>query len=234
MNTWMKEFISQCLTCVPSSAYRRRLEQELEDHLSALACFLEKEGLSSSQAQASALEHMGDPRSLSAAYLDQWRRHICTPRYVLKQLGAGCLVMGLAYLGILLTLGLTGITYDAAPGLSLAGSPLLTAGMGCLLFLLPFSLGAVSLKQRFRGHPRPGVMILAGLLLAWLGEKLAICSLSALIYGIPLWELGPLLKRIGGSGDPTAPWFTPAYLLLTLVGCLPLALLPSRPTAHHP
>ena len=114
---------------------------------------------------------------------------------------------------------------DAAPGLPMAGNPALTGAVGCALFLPPFSLGAFWLTRRFLGHSHPRLLVLTGLLLAWLGQLCALLLLGTLFYGMPLLEPAPLLAQISGGGDPIAPWFTPTYRWLTLAGCGLLSLL---------
>ena len=225
MKPWMEEFIHQCLVKIPDLPYRRRLAGELSDHLASLSEDLEAEGLPAGQAQALALQRMGSPEELSRQFYSRWRQHVRSPRYVLSQLALTCCIIGLSVLLVYLTLGAAGLTYDAAPGLSMAGNPLLTSAVGVLLFLLPFSLGAFWLTRRFQGHTFPRRMVLLGLLLAWMGQLYFLLLLGALLYGIPLYEPASLLARISGSGDPIAPWFTPGYLLLTLAGCGFLSLL---------
>lgn len=227
MKPWMEEFIRQCLAKIPDLLYRKRLTAELSDHLASLSEDLEAEGLPAGQAQALALERMGRPEELSQQLYGRWRQHICSPHYVFSQLALTCCIIGLSILLVYLSLGAAGLTYDAAPGLSMAGNPLLTGAVGILLFLLPFSLGAFWLTRRFQGHTSPRCMVLLGLLLAWLGQLCLLLLLGALLYDIPLHEPASLLARISGGGDPIAPWFTPGYLLLTLAGCGFLSLLAS-------
>lgn len=86
MKPWMEDFIRLCLAKIPDLPYRRRLAGELTDHLDSLSADLEAGGLTAQQAQALALERMGDPEVLSAAYLAQWRQRMNTPRYRLPRL----------------------------------------------------------------------------------------------------------------------------------------------------
>lgn len=225
MKPWMEDFIHLCLAKIPDLLYRKRLTAELSDHLASLSEDLEAEGLPAGQAQALALERMGSPEELSRQLYGRWRQHIRSPRYVFSQLALTCCIIGLSVLLVYLILGAAGLTHDAAPGLSMAGNPLLTGAVGVLLFLLPFSLGAFWLTRRFQGHTSPRRLVLLGLLLAWLGQLCLLLLLGALLYGIPLYEPASLLARISGGGDPIAPWFTPGYLLLTLAGCGFLSLL---------
>ena len=69
--------------------------------------------------------------------------------------------------------------------------------------------------------------IAAGMLLAWAGEKLAILSISSLLYRMSLWNLPPLIQRIHTGGDTTAGFFTVSYIIWTLFSSLLLALLVS-------
>ena len=233
MNDWMEEFVSRCVSEIPDPGYRRRLSRELTDHLLSLAEELESSGLPAREAGSRALSAMGDPRELAGLYGAQWRG-IHSPRYWLPKLWRSCVLAGSAYLFTCFLLSLLGITYDARPGLPMYANPGLTALAGGALWAVPSTLVVIYLSRQVQGHPWHRSMTLFALLLVWLGEKVAVLCLSSLIYGMPVWDPVPLLARISGGADPTAPWFTPAYLLLTLVGCLPLALLPSRPTAHHP
>lgn len=217
---WMDTYIRLCLARVPHSGFRRRAAAELADHLELLAADLEAGGLSPQQARAAALERMGDPQVLARNYEAVWQHRARSPRYSSPRIGLGCILTGLVYLLTLTTLGALGVTYDASPGMPMIGDSFLSALVGCALFLIPFSSGGILLFHLLRGCPHLGRLITAGLLLAWAGEKAAVLSLSSLIYGLPLWELGALFARISGTGDPTAPWFTPAYILLTLAGCL--------------
>lgn len=228
MKPWMEDFIRLCLAKIPDLPYRRRLAGELADHLASLAADLEEEGLPAGQARAQALERMGDPYALAGQYAAEWRRRAGRPRYWAPRLLLGCALMGGLYLLTLCALGLLGFTYDARPGIPMVGDPAASALAGCSLFLFSFFPGALFLARSLRFCPHAGALTAAGLLAAWAGEKLAILSLSALIYGLPLWQLQPLLARICGGASPTAPWFTPAYLLLTLAACPLLALCSSR------
>lgn len=224
MKPWMEDFIRLCLSKILDLPYRR-LAGELADHLASLSADLEAGGLTAGQAQALALERMGDPEVLSRQLYSRWRQHVRSPRYVLSQLALACCIIGLSVLLIDLTLGAAGLTHDAAPGLPMEGNPVLTGAVGILLFLFPFSLGTFWLTSRFQGHASPRRLVLLGLLLAWLGQLCLLLLIGSLLYNIPLYQPIPLLARISGGGDPIAPWFTPGYLLLTLVGCGLLSLL---------
>ena len=95
---------------------------------------------------------------------------------------------------------------------------------GGLLFLIPFFTGALRLSRGFPTSRHRVKLVTAGLLAGWLAEKGAVMVLSGWIYGIPLWRCSELLARVHGGGDPTAPWFTPVYILGTLAGSLLLGI----------
>ena len=233
MKPWMEPFIRPCLARIPDRLYRKRLTAELADHLESLSADLKAEGLSVQQAQALALERMGNPEELSRQPYGRWRQHVRSPRYVLGQLALACWMMGLVFLLAFFLLGVAGFTYDAAPGWSMQGNPAVTAAAGGTIFLIPFSFGAFWLARQFQGHPHPRALVFAGLLLAWLGQLCVLLLLSSLLYDIPLGQPARLLARISGGGDPLAPWFTPVYLSLTLVGCGLLSLLPPSLRRQH-
>ncbi len=222
MKDWMEPFLEACLAGVPASDYRERLKGELAGHLEELEAEVEECGLSPEQARRLALERRGEPPAIGRACREEFlRRRSIKPGWCAGRLWMGCLLMGSLYILTLALLGALGVTCDASfpdrRTFHMCGDPVLSAAVGCALFLLPFGGGAWFLARSFLFHPRRGAVVTAGLLLAWLGEKLAILSLSAVIYG--LWDLPALLERISGGGDPTAPWFTIPYLLLTLLGC---------------
>ena len=170
MKPWMEPFIRPCLARIPDRLYRKRLTAELADHLESLSADLKAEELSVQQAQALALERMGNPEELSRQLYGRWHQHVRSPRYVLGQLALACWMMGLAFLLAFFLLGVAGFTYDAAPGWSMQGNPAVTAAAGGTIFLIPFSFGAFWLARQFQGHPHPRALVFAGLLLAWLGQ----------------------------------------------------------------
>ena len=233
MKPWMETFILPCLSGISDLSYQRRLSKELADHLEALAHDLEEAGMPPPQAQAAALSRMGDPVQLSRHFREQWLCHIRTPRYVISRLWLGCLATGLFYLILLFPLSALGLMpYDFVPGLSSVARMLLVGVSGHLLFLVSFSLGAVLLSRSFLDHPRLPLLVTAGLLLAWLGEKCFIFLFSGFLYSLSPLNPLPLLNRISGGSDPTAPWFTPVYLCVTLLLCPILGVLISCYIKH--
>lgn len=237
---WTEEFIGQCLAEVPPGKYRTRAGKELRDHLECRRRALAEAGRTEAEARAEALAAMGDPDRLRGEYRAAWNRTFQARAGRLAVIAGGCLLMGTLYLLTAMILSALGFTYDstAAYPHTLTGRnfPILGGGpalviFGSALFLIPFPLGALYLRARFRDARRPAVWVTLGLLAAWAGEKAAIISLSALIYQMPP---GPdLLHRIARGGDVTGPWFTPAYIALTFLGCLILGQLFGRKTERR-
>jgi len=232
---WAEEFISRCLAGVPEGKYRTRAGKELRDHLECQYRALTETGRTEDEARTEALAAMGDPDRLRNEYRTAWSRTLQARTGRLGVIAGGCLLMGTLYLLTAVILSTLGFTYDSVAACPhtltgrnfpiLGGGPALTI-FGSALFLVPFPLGALYLRARFRDARSPVVWVTLGLLAAWAGEKAAIISLSALIYGMPL---GPdLLRRISYGGDVTGPWFTPAYIVLTFLGCLVLGQLFGR------
>lgn len=219
MKLWIKPFVAQCVASITDPAYRRRLEKELTDHLEELAANLEQSGLTQDAARERALEKMGDPEKLREAYRQAWISHGQSLRSILWTMTAGWCWMAGGYILVVFLLGLAGFGYDsgAHPIQNHPGRLLVYAGM---LFLIPFFTGALRLSQGFPPSWYRDKLVTVGLLAGWLAEKAVVMVLSSWIYGIPLWRASELLARIHGGGDPTAPWFTPTYILGTLVGCL--------------
>lgn len=84
MTDWTGGFISQLLSKIPERAYRRRLEQELKDHLEELAANFLEQGLSLTEARAMALERLGSPEELAEQYLASWQARLHSPGYRLS------------------------------------------------------------------------------------------------------------------------------------------------------
>ena len=65
---WAKEYIRRCLSGIPKSEYRNRLQSELADHLALLVSDLEGVGYAPEEARTEALRQMGDAKELNAGY----------------------------------------------------------------------------------------------------------------------------------------------------------------------
>lgn len=227
---WMDDFISQCLTEVPEGKYRTRTEKELRDHM---------ETLRRSCSEEEVLVRMGDPERLRREYRAAWNRTLQARAGRLGVIAKGCFLMGALYICAAMILSMLGFTTDMTSvrptvlgrTFPMYGDTAALTIFGSSLFLFPFSLGALYLRARFRDARRPAVWVTLGLLAAWAGEKAAIISLSALIYGMPLGL--DLLHHISRGGDVTGPWFTPTYIVLTFLGCLILGQLFGRNTERR-
>ena len=241
---WMEEFAERATGRLRDAPYRARARAELLDHLGSLYQAGLDRGLSEEEARRETLDKIGPLPALRRRY----RRAELALRsqgrtYCLRRIFLGACLMGALYIAWSLTLeqiipALDGYS-KATAGLSHLGglvSPLedlaayeRAVALTGLLYQLPFLLGAFWLRWAFRFRARPLRPIAAGLLLAWGGEKLAILSISALIYQMPLWDLAPLIQRIHGSAiDVAVAFFTVPYILWTLGFVLLLALLAAR------
>lgn len=224
---WKQIWIDEVLNEVPAGRYRKRAEAELRDHLETQCRAFMDAGRTEDEAQSEALCVMGKPEKLKEEYKTAWRRSpaglLDLAAYAGPGIIVGCVMMGILYIFTFILLGALGFTYDATiPGRVcypiLSGNKIYVTVFSTVLFLIPFTLGAGFLRFYFRKERRPAGLVTAGLLTAWLGEKAAIISISALIYGMPFGL--DLLTRIYHGGDTTAPWFSPVNYVLTFLGCI--------------
>ena len=214
---WMEEHAELIVEPLRNRRYQARVRAELLDHMGSLYQSCLEEGMSESEARGETLSQLGSVRQL--------RREYRQAELVLRSQSLGFCVGplandGLSHLGGLVPHALSGTPaywqeYDKM--IALTG----------LIYQIPFPIGALFLRWLFRRTQHPLRPIAAGMLLAWAGEKLAILSISALIYGMPLWNLPSLLQRIHTGGDTTAGFFTIPYIVWTLFFALVLALLAS-------
>lgn len=184
-------------------------------------------GASPEEARAEALRQIGDPALLQKEYRAAgiYQRAL-SGGYFWSRATVCCLLAGALYLLSFNALAIIGnYTYDARPGTPIIGNPAALLLFGIVLFFIPFTLSALYLRRAYHHRPHRAIDITLALLIIWLGEKLAILSISALIYKIPLWKISDLMYRVNAGGDQSAPWFTMNYILLTLVGTIALGLL---------
>lgn len=238
--SWMEEFAERATGRLRDVPYRARARAELLDHLSSLYQAGLDRGLTRDAARGEALDQIGPLPALRRQYRQaELARRSQGRIYGLSRVLLGACLMGALYILIYVVAGtVLGVTYDAAITHTVFGRvdaiPLLGADptpkrvLAAALFLFPFGAGALWLRRAFRFRARPLGPIAAGLLLVWGGEKLAILSISALLYGLPLWDLSTLMYRINAGGDQSAPWFTVPYIIATLAGTLLLALPAAR------
>lgn len=74
MKKWTDSFLEQCLDGLPKDEYRKRTQAELTDHLMELYNDLESGGYSPEEAQARAVELMGEPEDLNKVFRAEWVR----------------------------------------------------------------------------------------------------------------------------------------------------------------
>lgn len=238
--SWMEEFADRATGRLRDVPYRVRARAELLDHLGSLYQAGLDRGLTKEEARGEALDKIGPLPALRRQYRQAELALRCQGRiYGLSRVLLGACLIGALYILIYIVSGtVLGVTYDAVVTHTVFGRvdaiPLLGADptpkrvLAAALFLFPFGAGALWLRRAFRFRTRPLGPIAAGLLLAWGGEKLAILSISALLYNLPLWDLSALMYRINAGGDQSAPWFTVPYIAATLAGTLLLVLLAAR------
>ena len=243
---WMEEHAELIVEPLRNRRYQARVRAELLDHMGSLYQSCLEERMSESEARGETLSQLGSVRQLRREYrqaelvLRSQSLGFCVSRVWL-----GACLMGILYILVTLILGQI-VSRIAGPlandGLShlgglvphaLSGTPAYwqeydkMIALTGLIYQIPFPIGALFLRWLFRRTQHPLRPIAAGMLLAWAGEKLAILSISALIYGMPLWNLPSLLQRIHTGGDTTAGFFTIPYIVWTLFFALVLALLAS-------
>lgn len=149
---WMKPFVAQCVASITDPSYRRRLKEELADHLEALAADLERSGLTPDAARERALEEMGDPQKLREEYRQAWLKQSQSPRSLLRTMAAGWGWMAGGYLLAICLLALAGFQYDSG-AYPIQGHPERLALYGRTLFLVSCSAGGTETGQRLSALP---------------------------------------------------------------------------------
>lgn len=228
MKQWTDDFLAQCLEGIPNDPYRSRTKAELEDHLSELARELQSAGHAPAEAQALALNVMGDPLALNRMYQERFaQRRLRDPRLVCKEFFRLSLLTGIYYLFAMLFLGWIGFTHDASfPDrvcYPLYGHPERQYIYGAVVFFLPFSLNAFHLRRSFRLHPHPAAIVTAGLLFTWICEKLGLILLNTMLGSNSLMEV------LAGGWCDASPWLNLSYFIGSFLGCLSLGFLFSIP-----
>ena len=100
-----EEYIRRCLSGIPKSEYRNRLQSELADHLALLVSDLEGVGYAPEEARTEALRQMGDAGALNEGYRAEWKRQPERRRYLVGYaIGA---VLGLFLLLVVLWQGVS-------------------------------------------------------------------------------------------------------------------------------
>ena len=78
-----EDYIRRCLSGIPKSKYRKRLQSELADHLALLIRDLETVGYSTDEARTEALRQMGESGALNEGYRAEWLRQPERRRYLI-------------------------------------------------------------------------------------------------------------------------------------------------------
>jgi len=85
LKKWTDSFLEQCLDGLPKDKYRKRAQAELTDHLLELCADLESGGYSPEEAQARAVELMGEPAELNPSFREEWVRRASNWEYYLSK-----------------------------------------------------------------------------------------------------------------------------------------------------
>lgn len=231
MKKWTDDFLARCLDGLPKDKYRKRTESELTDHLLELCADLESGGYSPEEAQARALELMGDPEELNPSFREEWVRRASNWKYCLSALlkaAIHAMAANIFARWILLYPILVfghGILFD---GLE-SGHPLSVTLFTLVNFLPGLWFCARELHERFFLHPRRTVLVCLGFLTLWVLDispwiypmlpnhiLLTPFNIFALFFIIPTF-LGQLpLELLAMDNSPAAVW----YLILSFTLCL--------------
>lgn len=245
MKKWTDEFISATLDGLPKDKYRDRANAELADHLLELAEELEAGGYSPEEAQARALELMGDPAELNPSFQEEWVRRASNWKYCLSALlkasvhaTAASLLARWILVYPILIFG-RGILFDVLQ----RSNPLPIILFTLVNFLPGLWFCARELHERFFLHPHRTALLLSGFLMLWLLDisfwvypmlpnhiLLTPFNIFALLIIIPvLFGQFPLVLLSMDSSSPAAS----RYLILSLSLCLLFALF-FRPKHNKP
>ena len=233
---WIEEHIDKILVNVNVASYRERIKSELMEHITESYQELIGRGYSIELAKSEAIDLLGDTEKLQNEYKVSCCHVKCANLgYFWRVVITGSFLIGISYILSFVVLGLLGFTYDAQleqRSIPIIGNTAALIVFGLILFIVPFSIGAIYFSKAFKYRANQLSDIMLGLSFAWVGEKLAVLSISAFIYDMKIWQFQELLYRISGGGDNTAPYFTMEYILLTLLGCIILSFVSSRLTKN--
>ena len=218
-----EEYLSGCLSGVPKSKYRARLQSELSDHLNLLTGDLEAVGCAPEEAQREALRQMGDAETLCEVYRAEWLRQPERRRWDLSRMLCGCLLAGFLSFPASTVLGVLWNMFDGP----LRSAPIWIAGVA--LYLSAAVPDALFLRAAFRGRTDCRARMICGLLLMWcVGTAVMLLGIGVL-YG-QVFPLPAYSGRLTGTADGfwvrgTLRWFTYPFLLWTLaasplLGCI--------------
>ena len=230
---WTEDYIRRCLSGIPKSEYRNRLQSELADHLALLVSDLETVGYGTEEARTEALRQMGDAKELNAGYWAEWLRQPERLRWDISRYALGILLAGVGFLGgaALLFFGDVMLALFGTIAGGVHPTPFLTflhhMG-GAILYAAAFVPNAVLLRKAFRRRRKRAVMVSGGLLLSWIVGKGSTVLYLFSVYGSEALAEGKeiVARSFVGSYDPL--WFTSEYMLLSLLGCIALGWLFGR------
>ena len=242
--TWTTEFISHALDGIPKDKYLQRTKAELTDHLMELASDLESGGYSPKEAQARALELMGDPAQLNPSFREEWVRRASNWKYCLSALLKAAIHATAAniftrwiLLYPLLIFG-HGVLFDVLEN----GNPLSVSLFTLVNFLPGLWFCARELHERFFLHPRHTVLMCIGFLSLWILDVspwiysllpnhilFTPFNIFALLFILPVFFGQLPLEMLAMDASPSAVW----YLVLSFTLCLLFALF-YRPKSNKP
>lgn len=117
------------------------------------------------------------------------------------------------------------VTLDSSRGLTnLQRTPALKPVLGALLTLAPYAVAGWYSRRAFAGASLWGAVLVCAV--PNLGEKLGIYLLTAWLYGLDPLAFGAVMAHTT-TGDQVAPFFTPAYVALSLLVGLALGIWPA-------
>ena len=231
---WAENYLSRCLSGIPKSEYRKRLRGELTEHLALLESDLETSGRPPEEAQAEALRQMGDAKALNDGYWAEWLRQPERRRWDLSRYALGVLLAGVGFLGgaaLLLffdvMLALFQTLLSVKPGPTPFWTFLHHMG-GAVLYAAAFVPNAILLRKAFRRRTRRAAMVSGGLLLSWIVGKGSTVLYLFSVYGSEALAEGKEIVARSFVGSYDLLWFTPEYILLSLLGCVALGWLFGR------
>lgn len=215
---WMERFIDEVLREVPKSGYRTRTVKELRDHMETQYRVLTEGGRTAEEAQEEVLRVMGKPERLQKEYQTAWLR---TPRARAGRavrrvcvIIEGCVIAGALHMVIaVLLLCLVFFMSDDFMRYVDPCDPQIVFLCLMMLFLLPFSVTGLYLHFCAGRERRPVTVVTAGLLAAWVSEKVVL-----ILFCIQKPGLQELLEVV--TRNPEIPQFTPTYLAVSFVGCI--------------
>lgn len=178
---WKQQWIDDVLEEIPGGSYRKRMENELNDHLETQYRALIESGRAEAEARAETLRAMGEPKSLKEEYQAAWLRslpgRLAALGWRLGVWACGCAIMlGTHCLASLvmstiweMAISLPGDSQE--PWIRLIRETVGDLNNSWLRLLLPLTLaliaGAYYLGFKFRASRCSAAFISAGLCIHW-------------------------------------------------------------------